>query len=124
MKYVLLWIWCLPQNIAGLIVMLVTKAKRKGDHYAFNVKCGSVSLGEYIFLCQGHLDSEETLRHEKGHQAQSRMLGWLYLPIIGIPSLIWAGCFGWYRKKYNVSYYDFYTESWADQLGGVKREQQ
>lgn len=121
MKQTLLWLWCLPQNLVGLIVKHVTKATSVGDHYEFNIECGSVSLGEYIFLCPGHYGSEETLRHEQGHQKQSRMLGWLYLPLIAIPSLIWAGCFEWYRNKYNVSYYSFYTEAWADKLAGIER---
>ena len=60
--------------------------------------------------------------HEFGHTLQSQKLGWLYLFIIGIPSIIWAGCFEGYRKKHNISYYTFYTEQWADRLGGVKRE--
>ena len=123
MKQILLWLWCFPQNFVGLLVMLFTKAKRVGDHYEFNVPFGSVSLGEFIFLCKGHRGNEEVLRHEKGHRTQSRMLGWLYLPAIAIPSIIWAGCFEWYRKKYNVSYYSFYTEKWADKLTGIKREQ-
>lgn len=40
--------------------------------------------------------------------------------------LAWVWCFpqqfiGWLRKKYNISYYSFYTEKWADKLGGVER---
>ena len=120
-KQILLWIWCLPQNLVGLIVKHVTKATPRGDHYWFKIKCGSVSLGEYIFLCPGHYGDKKTLRHEKGHRKQSRMLGWLYLPLIALPSIIWAGCFEWYRQKYNVSYYSFYTEAWADKLAGIKR---
>lgn len=123
MKDILLWLWCLPQNIVGLIVMFFTKAKRNGDHYEFNIECGSVSLGEYIFLCPDHRGNEEVLRHEQGHRTQSRMLGWLYLPCIALESAIWAGCFGWYRKKYHVSYYSFYTERWADKLAGITRNE-
>ena len=121
MKHILLWLWCLPQNLVGLIVKHITKAKRNGDHYEFNVPFGSVSLGEYIFLCPGHWDNEVVLRHEQGHRTQSHMLGWLYLPVIAIPSIIWAGCFEWYRQKYNVTYYSFYTEAWADKLAGINR---
>ncbi len=41
--------------------------------------------------------------HELGHLAQEEMLGALYLPIVGIPSLIFAAIntYGW-------------TERWAD----------
>lgn len=78
-------------------------------------------MGEYIFLCPAHQSDERTLKHERGHTKQSYILGWLWVPIIGIPSIIWAGCFGWLRAKYNISYYSFYTEKWADKLGGVER---
>ena len=120
-KSLFVWIWCFPQMLAGLILKIVTRAYNAGDHYRFFVKFGSVSLGEYVFLCPAHWDDEKVLKHEKGHTKQSYMLGWLYLPFAFLPSFIWAGCFGWYRKKHNVSYYDFWTEKWADKLGGVIR---
>lgn len=123
MKQLLLWLWCFPQNLVGFIVKLVTRAKRRGDHYEFNIKVGSVSLGEYIFLCPNHWDKEETLRHEQGHRTQSRMLGWLYGFVIALPSLIWAGCFGEYRKRKKRSYYSFYTEAWADKIAGITRNE-
>ena len=124
MKDILLWLWCLPQNIVGLIIKNVTKAERKGNHYRFSIKCGSVSLGEYIFLCPEHWHDITVLKHENGHRVQSRILGWLYLPIIAIPSMVWAGCFEWYRKKYNITYHSFYTEKWADQIAGIDRSKE
>ena len=123
MKQILLWLWCFPQNLVGLSLKIATKAKRRGDHYEFNIECGSVSLGEYIFLCPSHWGSDEVLRHEKGHRTQSRMLGWLYLPFIALPSAIWAGCFGEYRKRKKRSYYWFPTEAWADKLAGITRNE-
>lgn len=120
MKLLLTWIWCFPQMLAGYIVKKVTKARKVGDHYEYDVKHGSLSLGEYVFLCPGHYTNEEVLKHEKGHTIQSKYLGWLYLLVIGLPSIIWATCFGKYREKHNVSYYSFYTEKWANKLGGVK----
>lgn len=121
---ILLWIWCFPQMLTGLIVKRVTKAECRGDHYWFTIKRGSVSLGEYIFLCPSHYGNRKTLRHEKGHTKQSRMLGWLYIPVIALPSMLWAL---YYSKHYEklaekgVSYYSFYTEKWADKLAGIKR---
>ena len=123
-KQILLWIWCLPQNLVGLIVKHITKATPYEDHYWFKVESGSVSLGEYIFLCPRHYGNRKTLRHEKGHRKQSRMLGWLYLPLISIPSLIWAGIYmklGEKLQKRGISYYWFYTEKWADKIAGIKR---
>lgn len=107
--------------LVGYLVKHYTGAVQNGNHFKYNLKCGSVSLGEYIFLCPAHWDNKTVLKHENGHRTQSRMLGWLYLPIIGLPSIIWAGCFEWYRKKYNVPYHAFYTERWADKLGGIER---
>ena len=107
--------------LIGEILKQCTGATKHGDHYRYKLTWGSVSLGEYIFLSPSRWNDTKTLNHERGHRIQSRMLGWLYLPVVGIPSIIWAGCFDGYRKKHNVSYYSFYTERWADRLGGVER---
>ena len=107
--------------LIGLIVRIVTRAKKKGDYYEYNITSGSVTLGEYIFLCPSHWKDDTVLRHEQGHVKQSRKLGWLYLIVIGLPSIIWASCFGRYRYKNKVSYYSFYTERWADKLSGIER---
>lgn len=114
-----LWLWCFPQNLLGFLVKVITRAEKVGDHYHYNIQYGSVSLGEYVFLCPSHWNNEKMLKHEMGHRIQSRKLGWLYLLVIGIPSIIWAGCFEGYRKKHNISYYAFYTERWANKLGDV-----
>ncbi len=121
MKKIWYWIWCFPQMLAGVILKTVVGAVRCGECYVYTVTRGSVSLGEYIFLCPAHKENIQVLRHEMGHRRQSRMLGWLYLPIIGLPSFVWANFFGRYRKKHNVSYSAFYTERWADRLGGIER---
>ena len=118
---VLLWIWCFPQMLLGLCVKIYSKAKHRGDHYDFNSPHGSISLGEYIFLCPAHQNDPITLRHELGHRTQSRMLGWLYLLVIGLPSFVWCRCFQNYRKRHHISYYAFYTERWADHLAGIRR---
>lgn len=119
---ILIWIWCFPQMFAGLLLKLFTRAKKRGDHYEYNIQRGSVTLGTYIFLCPYHYKNEKVLKHEQGHVKQSLMLGWLYLIVIGLPSIIWAGCFTKYRMKHNVSYYSFYTEKYANKLGGVELE--
>lgn len=113
------WTWCLPQTLVGAILKIVTKARKVGDHYEYNLK-GSVSLGRFIFLYPAHWNNAKKLKHEQGHTKQSYILGWLYLLVIGLPSFIWANCFGWYRRKYKVSYYSFYPEKWANKLGGVE----
>ena len=116
-------LWTLPQNIIGFIGYMIF---RKGYKYKYNDafiievpnKYGSVSLGNFIFV--SNATDEETIKHEYGHTLQSKKLGWLYLFIIGMPSIIWASCFEGYRKKHNISYYAFYTERWANKLGGVQ----
>ena len=119
LKQIFTWIWCFPQMLLGLIIKLVTKAQRYGEHYVYN-QCGSMSLGTYIFLAHSQADDEEVVRHEQGHTKQSYILGPLYLFVIGLPSLIWANCFWKYRRKHNISYYAFYTESWANKLSGIE----
>ena len=123
LKAIGIWIWCFPQQLAGLIVRLCTKAeKRGGGYYVYNVKSGSLSLGTFIFLSPEHDGNERILRHEMGHTKQSYILGWLFLLVIGLPSVIWASCFKTYRVVHGIDYYSFYTEKWADELGGVENE--
>ena len=124
MKNLLTFLWCLPQNLLGLLVMLFTKSKDPIEIYngplviRWKYKSG-VSLGQFIFVSENA--SENTIKHEYGHYKQSLLLGWLYLFVVGLPSIIWAGCFKEYRKKNGVSYYEFFTERSADKLGGVIR---
>lgn len=82
---------------------------------------GGISLGLFIFTA----DSEEEWRHqmavhEYGHTWQSLMLGPLYLPAVGIPSFLWARLpvFINLRREKKLPYSAFYTEKWADALGG------
>lgn len=120
---ILHFIWGLPQNIIGGIMYLIFRWKNPHKKYKNAYVCvmpnrwGCVSLGMFIFVTD--INAEQTIKHEYGHTRQSMLLGPLYLLVIGLPSIIWAGCFSEYRQKHYVSYYDFYTESWADKLGGV-----
>lgn len=128
MKNVLLYIWQLPQNLLGLLVIFFSKAKKtewngivcyKTD-YVFGV-----SLGKYIILDRWSTITD--ILHEYGHQKQSLILGWLYLPIIGITSAVFNNL--WDRlahKDWSTTdrydwYYARFPEQWADKLGGVKR---
>lgn len=118
MKKLLRYIWQLPQNLAGLIVALLTGARLDSNgHYYWQLHSG-LSLGHYVFI--NREASIETIKHEEGHQMQSMLLGWFYLPVIGIPSLAWA-CLKGIGMFKNTSYYSFYTEKWADELAGIRR---
>ena len=110
-----LYLWQLPQNMMGLIITRF--CTRDNGFWRWNLN-GSISLGNYVILSWN--SGNITLRHEQGHQKQSLYLGWLYLPVIGLPSILWASmkCCGLFNDK---SYYWFYTEKWADELANVKR---
>jgi hypothetical protein len=60
------------------------------------------------------------IKHEYGHTLQSKMLGWLYLPIICVPSLILFTLTTIDILDY-ADYYKRFPENWADKLGGVRR---
>ena len=121
---VILWIWQLPQNILGILVILFTKAKKDewdGITYYNGKLSGGVSLGNYIIIDRRYYNDVRTPHHEHGHQKQSQYLGWLYLIIIGIPSGLGNLIF---RIPYIRMRYDYYSqpwEKWADKLGGVQR---
>lgn len=119
------WVWQLPQNILGLGYHLVIQDDiiREFDSDISNcLVCvkrsnGAVTLGKYVFVYNGYNDLSGVVKHELGHVKQSRILGSLYLFVIGIPSIIWAGIHKYVSP--NKSYYWFYTESWANKLAGI-----
>lgn len=135
-KFILLWIWQLPQNIAGFILSLFSdgsrlfyldKKWRKVYFHKLNPKTWgeAVTLGEYIFLdSQWYKDKDpvyviDVVSHEYGHTKQSRILGWFYFLVIGLPSIIHAAIHN--HTCRGKEYEHFYTERWADKLGGVEK---
>lgn len=122
---ILIYIWQLPQNLVGLIIRIFYKKKTSISYKGKMVRVcngfpGGISLGETIIIMKypNTKDTWDTVKHEYGHSIQSKYLGWFYLFVIGIPSILWAV---WWNPKRNVSYYSFYTEKWADKLGNVQR---
>lgn len=123
-KNLILFIWQLPQHLLAILYIgyLVMMCKDLGvdSRYkqAIVIPCvmrGAVTLGCYVFV---GLNSEyrKTVKHELGHTIQSKILGPLYLIVIGIPSITYCGLrriFPSLRKK---NYYNFYTEKWANNL--------
>ena len=131
LKEILLYIWQLPQNLLGLIMLLfmkpyASKEKYRGITYIVSQKMsGGISLGNYIILSNSYKDKERSTNiwdHEWGHTRDSRMFGPLYLIVIGLPSLIWAWMYGSIIPYTDNGYYKFYTEKRADRLGGVVRK--
>lgn len=135
MKNFILYIWQLPQNILGLLLIAFIRPERKhvlanGNIIYFASRMvGGISLGKYsiVNVCHYRKDLREslernTVRHEAlGHARQSLFLGWLYLPIIGVSSIAWAAIYGRIVKPTKNGYHQFWTESWADRLANITR---
>lgn len=127
-------LWELPQCLLGFILF---------QFYGVDCQCmeapygdvrilytermrGGISLGRFIILpwkyrYNSSSDVRDTISHEYGHTRQSLYLGWLYLIVIGLPSLLWAWAHSTFKRLREVDYYSFYTERWADDIGGVRR---
>ena len=151
-KQILLFIWQLPQNIIGVILFLILrKWITKGDIYYFlkrdnkentidyykyigddykirkylvvNKKnFNSISLGDFVFLRSFDL---LTVLHEYGHQKQSKKLGFLYLILVGFPSIacnIYDKIFHrkWSDEKRIEWYYKLPWEKNANKLSNLE----
>lgn len=131
MKKVFSYLWQLPQNACGIIWKYIKKdsiiTKISSDDIkdveaeAFLVKNtkGAVTLGKYIFIDQSYTDKTYTIKHECGHVKQSKILGPLYLIVIGIPSILHAWISDYIGCDKEEGYSHFYTEKWADKLMGI-----
>lgn len=127
-KKMILYIWQLPQNVIGYILSKIFACdvyyrnfvELKIQYYVvgrFSHLWSGVSLGNYIIIASNRYATEKTLRHEYGHQRQSKYLGIFYLFVIGLPSL-----FG--NILHRFTKFDYYSqpwEKWADRLGRVNR---
>ena len=133
MKKLLLILWQLPQDVIGVIVFLFCKTILRmkllmcakvyvDEHKNVVSECyifdsdlgGAVSFGKIIlmFCRQKHIDSGAALKltnHEYGHSVQSVYLGWLYLLVIGLPSLIVTSISSSMARQ-------LYTEKWAERI--------
>lgn len=113
--------WGLPQTIAGFIVYLICRMRGCECFFFGGAICtewhrdDGISLGLFIFCPAGggiHL-------HEYGHTVQSLLLGPLYLALVSLPSLMWAGLpvFRRMRREKRVPYSRLFCEGWADRIG-------
>ncbi len=100
--------WELPQTLVGWLYSVgraligkvdsvdtlggITFATKKGYSYGMGV-----SLGTFVDLWaapwmqgegDGYILGNQICMHEFGHTADSQRFGWLYLPVIGLPSLL------------------------------------
>lgn len=127
MKYIrnlILFIWQLPQHLLAILYIgyLVMMCKGLGVDSRYKqatvIPCimrGAVTLGNYVFV---GLNSKyrETVKHELGHTIQSKILGPLYLIIIGIPSITYCGLRRLFPLLRRKNYYNFFSEKSADYL--------
>lgn len=128
MKRVLLWVWQAPQNIVGLFLVLVLharKEKNEGIVYYDGKLSGGVSLGDYIIIDRRYYKDDDTIRHEHGHQIQSRRWGWFYLLTVGLVSASRnlydrIAHRSWTSQARLDWYYGSWPERQADILGGVQ----
>ncbi|MDP2315683.1 MAG: hypothetical protein Q8P41_22485 [Pseudomonadota bacterium] len=122
----LTWTWCLPTTLVGLVAGWVAVTFLAGHAAAFRGATvvrsrhlrgvGAVCLGPVILVAD--TATPELVAHEWGHFRQHLRLGALYLLVIGIPSATHAV---WHRLRGGTfpEYFHFWTEAWADHLGGV-----
>ena len=126
MKSFILYLWQLPQNLAGLAVSAATRSYtlyaffNHRKYYMHRKGTWGVSLGQYIIVPQGA--TARVLMHESGHCVQSERLGPLYLIVIGVPSALgnlWDRCAhrSWGCAERRKWYYSLPWEHWADVLG-------
>jgi len=121
--------WELPQNLSGLIFLIVLKFRKKvigeknlsGRHLVETGNIG-VSLGWFVFFQSYHdpLDPNRILKHEMGHSEQSKYFGPAYLIIIGIPSFMRFVYSQLYKRRkggFWPGYFKGFPENWADALG-------
>lgn len=111
----------LPQNLLGFALYLYYQGYEEMRQVGYNdivvVKSpkmrGGISLGQYVIVSR---DAKlETIYHELGHCKQSQILGWLYLPFLGLQSIAHAALHD--CKAHGQDYEHFWTESWATKLG-------
>ena len=112
----LLWLWQFPQNCIAFLIygclgyLCYYGGKYNGKNLIITEYIlSNFSLGDYIFVLPNSTD--KSLKHELGHSYQSQLLGWLYIPVIAIPSVLHNLYCRIARKLgYEPDYYSFYTE--------------
>ena len=123
------FLWELPQNLLGLILIQITNAWYSvgWDDCYFTEKIDfAVSLGSYIVASRSLYNTFVVMKHEQGYQKLSRKYGWFYLPIVGIPSVIRYLIDRYAHKNWSYKdrerwYYSGFPEKQADKYANIKR---
>jgi len=131
-------VWEAPQTALGLAMLGLEAARKRivnveieNGRLVVESKGTGISLGHIVFWSRENsrwhdLDLRNRA-HELGHTKQSRVLGWAYLPVVGLPSISRAAYALLYHEATGrqwTRYYEGYPEKWADRLGGVVRDQE
>ncbi len=128
-QFVFRIIWELPQCLLGILLLPFFKCFGQLISFEFEknyiiIKTHKVglSLGVFVFCY-----SEENRKHEYGHSIQSLLLGWLYLIVVGLPSIIRASYYsikisrvkkgGYQHLCLARKYKQGYPENWVESLG-------
>ena len=139
LRLILAFTWELPQTIIALFILLGLKIGGKNPdvtfnsyYWAFHIRqnCDYFGVGLSCFftfnvsnVMLGNV-FEQTVKHEAGHTIQSAILGWLFIPLVALPSVT----FNILTRLNLVSYDKYYFRIWektASILGisslGVKK---
>ena len=117
--FILLFIWQLPQCLLGLLMMpfmgKLELISYKKYCFAFNAKNmpSGIAVGCFIFFSPNIDDRKTVVEHEYGHCKDSKLFSWLYLIIIGLPSVL-NNIF-----KFTDCYYSWYPERSANKNAGL-----
>jgi hypothetical protein len=120
--YILLFIWQILQNIVGLIMWAYFKIcgdveviikNKYSKVYRSEFMSGGISLGCFAFVSNYSSKRKEIVMHEQGHMWDSKVMGPLYLFIVGIPSILNAAF------NFTKCYYDWFPERWANRHAGL-----
>lgn len=121
--FTLSFIWQAPQSLIGLFMLIYFKLRGNVELLSYRKLCfcykskymsGGISLGNFAFVSEYSSKNEATIAHEQlGHTWDSKLMGPLYLLIIGLPSILNAAF------DFTECYYDFFTEKLANFHAGV-----
>ena len=109
--------------------MGVARSARRDDFPGF---VGGVDKAKQLQVILAEI-SDHTRWGERGQTSTqvielSRPIrSWLYLPVVGLPSISRAGYALVYREvtgRQWTRYYEGFPERWADRLGGVSRDKE
>ena len=119
--FVLLCIWQLPQLLVAAVMLLfcgkLKLVAKRHYNYCFegSKMKGGISLGPICIVSKSLANYPEGVAHEiDGHTVDSKIMGPLYLLIVGLPSLMNA------TLNFTSCYYDFYAERWANKHAGLE----